>query len=152
LVQVAKVLAARAEHYDRTASFPADSIAAIQDAGLLTATVHERYGGQGAGLAETAAVLRALGQGDPSAALITAMTRVDDGDAAAIAQAPAVKLTGTRAAIDAVSQAVALIGNNGLTKHNPLERHLRDVLCSRVHTPQDDSIVAAAGRAAFPGL
>jgi alkylation response protein AidB-like acyl-CoA dehydrogenase len=36
--------------------------------------VHERYGGQGAGLAQTAAVLRALGQGDPSAALIAAMT------------------------------------------------------------------------------
>ena len=41
--------------------------------------------------------------------------------------------------------AVALVGNNGLTRRNPLERHLRDVLCSRVHTPQDDSIVAAAG-------
>lgn len=31
------------------------------------------------------------------------------------------------------------------------ERHYRDVLCSRVHTRQDDSIVAAAGRAAFGG-
>jgi alkylation response protein AidB-like acyl-CoA dehydrogenase len=361
LSQVTKVLAARAEHHDRTASFPADSIAAIQDAGLLAVTVHERYGGQGAGLAETAVILRALGQGDPSAALITAMTmfahalqgldptwpddiytaavaeaarrpvlinalrvepelgtpargglpatvarpdgdrwsvtghkifstgaeglrwmvvwarvgdtqeargflvrtdspgisiertwdhlglrasrsddvlfadapaiptvgagggplflawnslgltslylgvaaaardwlvsflsertpaslgrplatlprfqaavgeidaslttsetlldataaRVDAGDATAIAQTPAVKLIGTRAAIDAVSQAIALIGNNGLTRRNPLERHLRDVLCSRIHTPQDDSITAAAGRAAFPGL
>lgn len=361
LAQVTKALAERAEHYDRTATFPADSIAAIHDAGLLTATVHERYGGRGARLAETAVILRALGQGDPSAALITAMTmfahglqgieptlpddvytatvaeaaqrpvlinalrvepelgtpargglpatvaspdggrwsltghktfstgaeglrwmvvwarvgetqeaggflvrsdspgisiertwdhlglrasrsddvlfagtpairtvasgggpvslawnslgltslylgvaaaardwlvsflterspaslgrplatlprfqaavgeidaslgtaqalldavaaRVDNGDATAIAQAPTVKLTGTRAAINAVSRAVALVGNNGLTKRNPLERHLRDVLCSRVHTPQDDSIVAAAGRAAFPGL
>jgi alkylation response protein AidB-like acyl-CoA dehydrogenase len=360
LTQVTKVLAARAEHYDRTASFPADSIAAIHDAGLLTATVHQRYGGRGAGLAETAVMLRALGQGGPSAALITAMTMlahalqgieptwpddiytaavaeaaqrpvlvnalrvepelgtpargglpatvaspdgerwsltghkvfstgaeglrwmvvwarlgdtqeacgflvrsdspgisikrtwdhlglrasrsddvlfagapavpttgsgggplflawnslgltslylgaaaaardwlvtflterspaslgrplatlppfqaavgeidaslgtagallnatagVDNGDETAIAPAPSVKLTGTRAAIDAVSQAVALVGNNGLTRLNPLERHLRDVLCSRVHTPQDDSIVAAAGRAAFPGL
>lgn len=361
LAQLTKVLAERAERYDRTASFPTDSIAAIHDAGLLTATVHARYGGRGAGLADTAIVLRALGQGDPSAALITAMTmfahafqgteptwpddvytaavaeaarrpvlinalrvepelgtpargglpatvadpgdgrwsltgrkifstgaeglrwmvvwarvgdtqeargflvrsdspgisiertwdhlglrasrsddvlfagtpavatvgsgggalflawnslgltslylgvaaaardwlvsflterspaslgrplatlprfqaavgeidaslgnavalldamaaRVDDGDVAAIAQAPAVKLTGTRVAIDAVSQAVALVGNNGLTRRNPLERHLRDVLCSRVHTPQDDSIVAAAGRVAFPGL
>ena len=361
LGQATKVLAERAEHYDRTASFPADSIAAVHDAGLLTATVHERYGGQGAGLAETAVILRTLGQGDPSVALITAMTmfahamqgieptwpddvysvavaeaaqrpvlinalrvepelgtpargglpatvaspgggrwsltghkifstgaeglrwmvvwarigetqeaggflvrsdwpgisiertwdhlglrasrsddvlfagtpavptvgsgggplflawnslgltslylgvataardwlvsflterspaslgrpiatlprfqaavgeidaslgtavalldamaeRVDNGDASAIAQAPLVKLTGTRTAIDAVSQAVALVGNNGLTRRNPLERHLRDVLCSRVHTPQDDSIVAAAGHAAFPGL
>ena len=74
LAQITKALAGRAEHYDRTASFPADSIAAIHDAGLLTATVHRRYDGRGAGLAETAVILRALGQGDPSAALITAMT------------------------------------------------------------------------------
>jgi len=361
LGRVTKELAERAAYYDRTATFPADSIGVIHDAGLLTATVHERYGGQGAGLAQTVIILRALGQGDPSAALISAMTmfahglqgieptwpddvyraavaeaaqrpvlinalrvepelgtpargglpatvaspegdrwsltghkifstgaeglrwmvvwaragdtqeargflvrsdspgisiertwdhlglrasrsddvlfagtpavpavrpgggpvflawnslgltslylgvaaaardwlvsfltertpaslgrplatlprfqaavgeidaslgtaavlldamaaRVDNGDGTAIAQAPAVKLTITRAAIDAVSQAVALVGNNGLTRKNPLERHLRDVLCSRVHTPQDDSVVAAAGRAAFPGL
>jgi alkylation response protein AidB-like acyl-CoA dehydrogenase len=44
---------------------------------------------------------------------------------------------------------VALVGNNGLTRHNPLERHYRDVLCARVHTPQDDSILSAAGRAAL---
>jgi alkylation response protein AidB-like acyl-CoA dehydrogenase len=65
LTEVTKALAARAEHYDRTASFPADSIAAIHDAGLLTATVHERYGGPGARLVQTALILRALGQGDP---------------------------------------------------------------------------------------
>jgi alkylation response protein AidB-like acyl-CoA dehydrogenase len=59
------------------------------------------------------------------------------------------KLIGTRAAIGAVEQAVALVGNNGLTRKHPLERHYRDVLCARVHTPQDDSVVAAAGQAAF---
>jgi alkylation response protein AidB-like acyl-CoA dehydrogenase len=36
-----------------------------------------------------------------------------------------------------------------LTRNNPLERHYRDVLCSRVHTPQEDSITVAAGRAAL---
>ena len=46
----------------------------MHDAGLLTATVAERYGGAGAGLASTVALLRALGQGDPSVALVTAMT------------------------------------------------------------------------------
>ena len=56
-----------------------------------------------------------------------------------------------RAAIGAVEQAVALVGNNGLTRKYPLERHYRDVLCARVHTPQDDSVVAAAGQAAFDG-
>jgi alkylation response protein AidB-like acyl-CoA dehydrogenase len=75
--------------------------------------------------------------------------RVDDGDEAALASAPAVKLVATRAAIGAVEQALALTGNNGLSRKNPLERHYRDVLCSRVHTPQDDSITLAAGRAAL---
>jgi alkylation response protein AidB-like acyl-CoA dehydrogenase len=75
--------------------------------------------------------------------------RVDDGDEAAVTRAPAVKLVATRAAIGAVEQALALTGNNGLSRKNPLERHYRDVLCSRVHTPQDDSIALAAGRAAL---
>ena len=75
--------------------------------------------------------------------------RVDDGDETAVARAPAVKLIATRAAIGSVEQALALTGNNGLSRKNPLERHYRDVLCSRVHTPQDDSIALAAGRAAL---
>jgi alkylation response protein AidB-like acyl-CoA dehydrogenase len=75
--------------------------------------------------------------------------RVDGGDQAAAAHAGIAKLTGTRAAISAVEQAVALVGNNGLTRKFPLERHYRDVLCARVHTPQDDSILAAAGAAAL---
>ena len=75
--------------------------------------------------------------------------RVDDGDQTAVARAPAVKLIATRAAIGSVEQAMALTGNNGLSRKNPLERHYRDVLCSRVHTPQDDSIALAAGRAAL---
>ena len=49
----------------------------------------------------------------------------------------------------AVQRAVALIGNAGLTRHNPLQRHLRDVLCGRIHTPQDDAMLDAAGRAAL---
>lgn len=356
-----KILADNAARHDREGSFPAEGIQAIHDAGLLTATVHERYGGPGGGLADTVTILRALGQGDPSAALITAMTlfahalqglaptwpddvyagavreaaghpvlinelqvepelgtplrgglpatvaresgsgweltghkifstgaeglswmvvwarvgdseqargflvrggapgitiartwdhlglratrsddvlfdrvpaiptatapvgrtlflawnclglsalylgvanaardwlvsflaertptslgaplatlprfqaavgeidaslgtswdlvsslasRTDAGEQAAAARAPAAKLIATRAAIGAVEQALALVGNNGLTRRNPLERHYRDVLCSRVHTPQDDSIVGTAGRAAFDG-
>jgi alkylation response protein AidB-like acyl-CoA dehydrogenase len=94
--------------------------------------------------------------GEISAALTAAddlvdglAARVDAGDPVAAQHAGAAKLTGTRAAIGAVEQAVALIGNNALTRTNPLERHYRDVLCARVHTPQDDSIIAAAGSAAF---
>ena len=50
-------------------------------------------------------------------------------------------------AIDAVQRMVALTGNHGLSRANPLERHLRDVLCARVHTPQADAAHLAAGRA-----
>jgi alkylation response protein AidB-like acyl-CoA dehydrogenase len=78
--------------------------------------------------------------------------RADAGEAAAAAHAGIAKLTATRAAIGSVEQAVALIGNNALTRRNPLERHLRDVLCARVHTPQDDSITTAAGRGAFAAI
>ena len=82
--------------------------------------------------------------------LLTALAlRHDAGDPQAAAHASAAKLIGTRAAIDSVQRAVALVGNNALTRRNPLERHLRDVLCARVHTPQDDSILGALGRAAL---
>jgi alkylation response protein AidB-like acyl-CoA dehydrogenase len=75
--------------------------------------------------------------------------RADAGDPVAADHAGMAKLIGTRAAIGAVEQAVALVGNNGLTRKYPLERHYRDVLCARVHTPQDDSVVAAAGQSAL---
>jgi alkylation response protein AidB-like acyl-CoA dehydrogenase len=85
-----------------------------------------------------------------AADLVTGLAlRHDAGDPRAAAHAPAAKLIGTRAAIDAVQRAVALVGNNALTRRNPLERHLRDVLCARVHTPQDDSIIGTLGRAAL---
>jgi alkylation response protein AidB-like acyl-CoA dehydrogenase len=52
-------------------------------------------------------------------------------------------------AIAAVQEAVALCGNHALARSNPLERHLRDVLCARIHTPQPDAALLAAGRAAL---
>jgi alkylation response protein AidB-like acyl-CoA dehydrogenase len=75
--------------------------------------------------------------------------RVDAGDETVAAHPETAKLIATRAAIGSVEQAVALVGNNALTRKNPLERHYRDVLCARVHTPQDDSVLAAAGRSAL---
>ena len=85
-----------------------------------------------------------------AADLVTALAeRFDAGDDDLADRSAAAKLVGTRAAIDAVQRAVALVGNNALTRRNPLERHLRDVLAARVHTPQDDSIVATLGAAAL---
>lgn len=75
--------------------------------------------------------------------------RVDAGDETVAGHPAIAKLIATRAAIGAVEQAVALVGNAALTRKNPLERHHRDVLCARVHTPQDDSILTAAGRSAL---
>jgi alkylation response protein AidB-like acyl-CoA dehydrogenase len=75
--------------------------------------------------------------------------RVDAGDETVAGHPVIAKLIATRAAIGVVEQAVALVGNNALTRKNPLERHYRDVLCARVHTPQDDSILSAAGRFAL---
>ena len=50
---------------------------------------------------------------------------------------------------DRVQAALQLSSNHGLARKNPLERHLRDVLCGRVHTPQEDSAHIAAGRRAL---
>ena len=60
-----------------------------------------------------------------------------------------VKLTVTNNAVKAVEDALSLTSNHGLSRTNPLERHYRDVLCGRVHTPQDDSTRISAGRAAL---
>ncbi|EFC83357.1 acyl-CoA dehydrogenase family protein [Parafrankia sp. EUN1f] len=54
-----------------------------------------------------------------------------------------------RAVVTVVQTAVAAIGNPGLTRNNPLERHLRDVLCVRVHPPQEDTALLVAGRRAL---
>ena len=73
----------------------------------------------------------------------------DGGNALPAAEAGLLKQRVTANAIAAVQRAVALTGNAGLARRNPLERHLRDVLCGRNHTPQDDSVFLAAGRAAL---
>jgi butyryl-CoA dehydrogenase len=72
--------------------------------------------------------------------------RIDAGDAEAQRRAVVAKLLITRSIITAVQTALAAIGNPGLTRHNPLERHYRDIQCSRVHPPQDDAALIIAGR------
>ncbi|GAB2608497.1 acyl-CoA dehydrogenase [Paractinoplanes abujensis] len=58
----------------------------------------------------------------------------------------AIKVAIARSVIAATQTAVAALGNPGLSRHNPLERHLRDALCIRVHPPQEDTVLLAAGR------
>lgn len=75
-------------------------------------------------------------------------------DAAAEGHTPAsnaaqLKYLVTGNAIRAVELAIEASGNPGLSRHNPLQRHYRDVLCSRVHTPQNDAILQGVGKAVF---
>ena len=66
-------------------------------------------------------------------------------------QAKTVKYITTNNAIRAVEIALELTGNPGLFKKNPLERHYRDVLCSRIHTPQNDVICLSLGKSVLGG-
>jgi alkylation response protein AidB-like acyl-CoA dehydrogenase len=67
----------------------------------------------------------------------------------AAAQAAMVKYLSTNNAVRVVDIGLGLIGNPGLSRANPLERHHRDVLCGRIHTPQDDMVTLTAGKAAL---
>jgi len=58
------------------------------------------------------------------------------------------KTVANRAAIGTVEQMVSLIGNPGLSRANPLERHLRDVYSARVHFPQEDTVTTFLGKQA----
>ncbi|AFT89834.1 acyl-CoA dehydrogenase family protein [Paraburkholderia phenoliruptrix] len=64
-------------------------------------------------------------------------------------EAPAIKYLVSRQAIEAVELALEASSNPGLSRNNPLERHYRDVLCARIHTPQNDTVLGTLGRAAF---
>ena len=74
LPEVTSALATTAADYDRSGDFPAEGIAAVHRAGLLTASVATEFGGPGIGVADQSRLLAALGEGDPSVALIAAMT------------------------------------------------------------------------------
>ena len=73
----------------------------------------------------------------------------DDGVLLSASESNIVKLTVTNNAVEVIEAALSLTSNHGLTRANPLERHYRDVLCGRVHTPQDDATRTIAGRLAL---
>jgi len=65
----------------------------------------------------------------------------------AAAQSAMAKYVATTNALRAVDIAMSLIGNPALFRANPLERHHRDVMCARIHMPQDDVVLLGAGKA-----
>ena len=85
-----------------------------------------------------------------NARLIDSVSRdFDEGKFVSPVEGNIIKLTVTNNAVAAVEDALSLSSNHGLSRANPLERHYRDVLCGRVHTPQDDATRIAAGRLAL---
>lgn len=121
----------------------------------LVAFLHERRPANlGASLATVPRLQEALGAIEERLAVNARLLRsaardVDAGDPPSIVESNLLKVALTDNAIAAVERAVALTGNHGISRHNPLERHLRDVLCARIHSPQDDTARVAAGRAAL---
>jgi alkylation response protein AidB-like acyl-CoA dehydrogenase len=103
----------------------------------------------GAPLSSLASVQQTLGRID--ALLFNNRVLLDAGAHGGVLlhEAPAIKYLVTQNAINAVELAVESSGNPGLSRNNALERHHRDVLCSRIHTPQNDVLLGALGRAAF---
>ena len=67
-------IAAAAVQADRDGSFPQAGIQAVQEAGLLQATVARRYGGPGGGIETLVSIITQIGRADPSVALIVSMT------------------------------------------------------------------------------
>jgi alkylation response protein AidB-like acyl-CoA dehydrogenase len=131
-----------------------DGVARAARDWLLVFLKNRSPGSLGAPLASLPRVQEAVGEIEAllwaNEALIDGLVRrTDAGTPPSPAESGLVKFTVTGNAIKAVELALQLTGNHGLSRANPLERHLRDVLCSRIHTPQNDSILSAAGLAAF---
>ncbi|TDV39073.1 alkylation response protein AidB-like acyl-CoA dehydrogenase [Paraburkholderia caballeronis] len=66
-----------------------------------------------------------------------------------VSLAAAIKHTVIDNSVAAVEAAIELAGNHGLARRHPLERHHRNVLCSRIHAPPNQLIRVNAGRAAL---
>lgn len=79
----------------------------------------------------------------------SAARAIDAGTAPSAIELNTIKYVATGNAVRAVEIGLELTGNPGLSRANPLERHYRDVLCSRIHSPQTDTILTAAGKAAL---
>lgn len=79
--------------------------------------------------------------------ITSAAEAADRGEVPSAVQANLVKHVANANAIQAVAIGLELTGNPGISRNNPLERHYRDVLCSRIHSPQADTVLVAAGKA-----
>ncbi len=79
--------------------------------------------------------------------ITSAAEAADRGEVPSSVDANLIKHVANTNAIQAVAIGLELTGNPGISRNNPLERHYRDVLCSRIHSPQADTVLVAAGKA-----
>jgi alkylation response protein AidB-like acyl-CoA dehydrogenase len=131
-----------------------DGIARAARTWLLRFLAERTPGSLGAPLSSVPRVQQSVGEIEAllwaNDALLTGLAQAADAGAPPSAtESGLVKYTVTGNAIRVVDLALQLSGNHGLSRRNPLERHHRDVLCSRIHTPQNDSILLGAGKLAF---
>jgi len=119
----------------------------------LVRFAHERAPSNlGAPLATLPRYQEAVGEIESLLFVSTALLdRASQADAASV---PAVesnftKLVVTENAIAVTQKVIALTGNPALARGNAVERHFRDSLCGRVHSPQADMILTGAGKAAL---
>jgi len=81
--------------------------------------------------------------------LLDSHARAYDAGSAPDGLAAVAKHVAIEHAVRAATLALELAGNHGLARRNPLERHLRNVLCSQIHSPSNSLIRSNAGRAAL---
>jgi alkylation response protein AidB-like acyl-CoA dehydrogenase len=75
--------------------------------------------------------------------LLDAGERFDAGEP--VPDALGARIVAARHAVEAVTIATRLLGNPGLSRDSPLERHFRDVQSALVHAPQEDLALIAIG-------
>ncbi|HWH80658.1 MAG TPA: acyl-CoA dehydrogenase family protein [Burkholderiaceae bacterium] len=131
-----------------------DGIARAAHAWLLRFLSERAPGSLGAPLATLPRVQQTVGEIEAllwaNDALLSGLVQATDaGTPPSATESGLVKYNVTGNAIRVVDLALQLSGNHGLSRRNPLERHHRDVLCSRIHTPQNDSILVGAGKLAL---
>ena len=131
-----------------------DGVARAAQAWFVRFLREREPGSLGAPLATLPRFQEAVGENERllavNARLIAGLAAdVDAGHLPSARDAGFLKITATENAVALVQRAVELSGNPGLSRKNPLERHLRDVLCARIHWPQGDAVRTGAGRAAL---
>jgi alkylation response protein AidB-like acyl-CoA dehydrogenase len=155
--RLAPAFAARAAVHDAEASFPADDLADLRDAGLCGLLVPERLGGMGAGFADYVRVAMALAQGSGATALVFnmhasvtgALAGIPDELARALGAPPSffsARDRVLRAAVDGALYGVAITEAEAGSRLSALRATYRRTSDGGYHLRGDKSVCSGAGR------